>query len=80
MTKDQSVKSNSLSSTSEPIREIEILWITAATQPSLEDILLGALHGIPKINLHLSGEVYLSDRMANKMLQQFVGAGRTGLK
>jgi DNA-binding NarL/FixJ family response regulator len=28
----------------------------------------------------LSGEVYLSDRMANKMLQQFVGAGGTGVK
>src|SRR5262249_35437927 len=28
----------------------------------------------------LSGEIYLSDRMANKMLQQFVGAGGTGAK
>ena len=28
----------------------------------------------------LIGEVYLSDRMANKMLQQFVGAGGTNLK
>jgi DNA-binding NarL/FixJ family response regulator len=27
----------------------------------------------------LSGEVYLSDRMANKMLQQFVGTGGGGL-
>jgi DNA-binding NarL/FixJ family response regulator len=28
----------------------------------------------------LIGEVYLSDRMANKMLQQFVGVGGTNLK
>jgi hydrogenase small subunit len=47
------------------MREIDILWltaglgcdgdtisITAATQPSLEDILLGALPGLPKVNLH----------------------------
>jgi hydrogenase small subunit len=47
------------------IREIEILWITAglgcdgdtiamtaATQPSLEDILLGAIPWIPKVQLH----------------------------
>ena len=65
MTEDQSVKNHSVSSTSEPIREIDILWITAglgcdgdtiaitaATQPSLEDILLGALPGIPKVNFH----------------------------
>jgi len=49
----------------EPIKEIDILWITAglgcdgdtiamtaATQPSLEDILMGGLPGIPKVNLH----------------------------
>jgi hydrogenase small subunit len=47
------------------IAEIDILWltaglgcdgdtiaITAATQPSIEDILLGAIPGIPKVNLH----------------------------
>ncbi|MGH7784018.1 MAG: hydrogenase expression protein HypE, partial [Candidatus Binatia bacterium] len=47
------------------VREIDILWITAglgcdgdtiaitaATQPSLEDILLGGLPGIPKVNFH----------------------------
>ena len=28
----------------------------------------------------LSGQVYLSDRMANKMLQQFIGSGQTSLK
>ena len=65
MTEDQRVKNHSVSSASEPIREIDVLWITAglgcdgdtiaitaATQPSLEDILLGALPGIPKVNFH----------------------------
>jgi hydrogenase small subunit len=50
---------------SNPIPEIHILWITAglgcdgdtiamtgATQPSIEDILLGGLPGIPKVHLH----------------------------
>ncbi|PWT80511.1 MAG: hydrogenase expression protein HypE, partial [Acidobacteria bacterium] len=48
----------------EPIKEIDILWITAglgcdgdtiavtaATQPSLEEILLGGIPGIPKVNI-----------------------------
>jgi len=52
---------------SQPKREIAVLWITAglgcdgdtiavtaATQPSLEDILLGALPGIPKVKLYNS--------------------------
>ncbi|HEX2675919.1 MAG TPA: hypothetical protein VHM19_04750 [Polyangiales bacterium] len=47
------------------VPELDVLWITAglscdgdsvsitaATQPSLEDVLLGALPGIPKVNLH----------------------------
>src|SRR6195256_2819144 len=46
-----------------PIAEIEVLWITAglgcdgdtiaitaATQPSIEDIVMGAIPGIPKVN------------------------------
>ncbi len=49
----------------EPVKEIDVLWITAglgcdgdtiamtaATQPSLEDLLLGALPAVPKVNLH----------------------------
>jgi hydrogenase small subunit len=49
----------------EPIKEIDILWITAglgcdgdtiamtaATQPSIEDIVMGAIPGIPKVNFH----------------------------
>src|ERR1700744_6139015 len=47
------------------IQEIHILWITAglscdgdsvsitaATQPSIEDVLLGAIPGLPKVHLH----------------------------
>jgi hydrogenase small subunit len=47
------------------VKELDILWITAglscdgdsvsitaATQPSIEDILLGALPGLPKVRLH----------------------------
>jgi len=48
-----------------PPREIDVLWITAglscdgdsvavtgATQPSIEDIVMGAIPGLPKVNLH----------------------------
>jgi hydrogenase small subunit len=50
---------------SSPISEIDVLWMTAglgcdgdtiamtaATQPSLEDILFGAIPWIPKVKLH----------------------------
>ena len=63
-----------------PVEEVHILWIsegmscdgdtvslTAATQPSLEDVLLGLIPGIPKVTLHnkvlaysLGGEDYLA--------------------
>src|SRR5271156_6931710 len=61
-----------------PVPDIHILWITAglgcdgdsvsitaATQPSLEDVLLGAIPGLPRVHLHNpvlafdSGEAYL---------------------
>ena len=48
-----------------PVREVHIVWITAglgcdgdsvsitaATQPSIEDVLLGAIPGLPKVHLH----------------------------
>jgi hydrogenase small subunit len=48
-----------------PVKEVHILWITAglgcdgdsvsvtaATQPSIEDVLLGAIPGLPKVHLH----------------------------
>ena len=50
---------------SPPVKEVHILWITAglscdgdsvsvtaAEQPSIEDVLLGALPGLPKVHLH----------------------------
>jgi hydrogenase small subunit len=50
---------------SSSIAEIEVLWITAglgcdgdtiamtaATQPSIEDVVMGAMPWIPKVNLH----------------------------
>jgi Ni,Fe-hydrogenase I small subunit len=54
-----------LRGTQRPIRELDVLWITAglgcdgdtiamtaATQPSIEDILLGQIPWIPKVTLH----------------------------
>src|ERR1700691_5881767 len=48
-----------------PVAEVHILWITAglgcdgdsvsitaATQPSIEDVLLGAIPGLPKVHLY----------------------------
>ena len=48
-----------------PVPEVHILWmtaglgcdgdsvsITAATQPSIEDVVLGAIPGLPKVHLH----------------------------
>ena len=48
-----------------PVSEVLILWITAglgcdgdsvsitaATQPSIEDVILGAIPGLPKVYLH----------------------------
>ena len=48
-----------------PVSEVHIVWITAglgcdgdsvsitaATQPSIEDVLLGAIPGLPKVHLH----------------------------
>ncbi len=47
------------------VKEIHVLWITAglscdgdsvsvtaATQPSIEDIVMGAIPGLPKVHLH----------------------------
>src|SRR6187402_1722823 len=62
------------------VEEVHILWIsegmscdgdtvsiTAAGQPGIEDVLLGAIPGIPKVNLHnkvlsptLGGEEFLA--------------------
>jgi hydrogenase small subunit len=50
---------------SSPVKDVHILWITAglgcdgdsvsitaAMQPSIEDVLLGAIPGLPKVHLH----------------------------
>jgi Ni,Fe-hydrogenase I small subunit len=65
----------------EPIPEIDILWITAglscdgdtismtaATQPSIEDIVLGGLPGIPKVNLH---NPFLAREVGDEFLKPF---------
>src|SRR5581483_1760802 len=52
-------------SKSSPVSEVHIIWITAglscdgdtisianAEQPSIEDVLLGAIPGLPKVHLH----------------------------
>ena len=77
----------------QPIREIDVLWITAglgcdgdtiamtaATQPSIEDLVLGALPGIPKVKLHNpclayeSGEDFMNFfyRAAEGRLEPFI--------
>src|ERR1700679_3062000 len=48
-----------------PVAEVHVLWITAglgcdgdsvsitaATQPSIEDVVLGAIPGLPKVHVH----------------------------
>ena len=65
-----------------PIAEIDILWITAglgcdgdtiamtaATQPSLEDLVLGALPWIPKVKLH---NPFLAYEMATSLCGFFI--------
>lgn len=66
---------------SEPIREIDILWITAglscdgdtiaitaATQPSLEEVLLGGIPGIPRVRFH---NPFLSFENGDEFLEFF---------
>src|SRR5258705_11061736 len=68
-------------SVSEPIREIDVLWIsaglscdgdtiamTAAPQPSIEDLVLGNLPWIPKVNFH---NLFLTYENGDEFLQRF---------
>ncbi len=70
------------------IKEVHVLWITAglscdgdsvsvtaATQPSLEDVLLGAIPGLPKVHLH---NTVLAYEVGGDFLQAFhdAAAGR----
>ena len=73
-----------------PVTEIDILWITAglscdgdtvaitaATQPSLEDILLGVIPGVPRVRLH---NAVLAYRNGSDFLEPFrqAAAGKLG--
>jgi Ni,Fe-hydrogenase I small subunit len=77
-----------------PFAEIDVLWITAglgcdgdtisvtaATQPSLEDILLGGIPWIPKVNFHnpvlayANGEA-VSPRRCRKPVPHYPGHRR----
>src|ERR1700740_471807 len=68
----------------EPILEIDVLWITAglgcdgdtiamtaATQPSIEDVLLGGIPWIPKIKLH---NPFLAQANGDEFLKPFAEA------
>ena len=67
-----------------PIAEIDVLWLTAglgcdgdtisataATQPSVEDLICGALPGIPKIRLH---NPFLAYENGEEFMQRFYSA------
>ena len=64
-----------------PVAEVHILWITAglgcdgdsvsitaATQPSIEDVVLGAIPGLPKVHLHNPGAGLRSRRRLHEVL------------
>src|ERR1700685_4626519 len=76
-----------------PVGEIDVLWITAglgcdgdtisitaATQPSIEELMLGALPGVPKVRLHnpfldyKNGDDFLENfhRAAEGKLERFI--------
>ena len=72
-----------------PIREIDVLWIsaglscdgdtiaiTAATQPSIEDLVLGALPWIPKVNFH---NLFLAYENGDEFLESFYQAAKGSL-
>jgi hydrogenase small subunit len=62
---EQNVPHGRVTQRPSPVPEVHILWmtsglgcdgdsvsITAATQPSIEDVILGAIPGLPKVHLH----------------------------
>ena len=64
-----------------PVSDVHILWmtaglgcdgdsvsITAATQPSIEDVLLGAIPGFPKVHLHNPVLAYEDGRRFSEIL------------
>ena len=71
------------------VKEVHVLWITAglgcdgdsvsitaATQPSIEDVLLGAIPGLPKVHLHNPVLAYENRRRLPEILVR--GRGRAG--
>ena len=71
---------------SRPAEEIDVLWITAglgcdgdtismtaATQPSIEDLVLGAIPGVPRVRLH---NPVLSYHVGDAFLETFHRAAR----
>jgi hydrogenase small subunit len=72
------------------VREIDVLWITAglscdgdtiamtaATQPSIEDVLMGGLPGLPKVRLH---NPCLARESGDEFLQRFHDAASGALE
>src|SRR5688572_5392477 len=72
------------------MRDMHVLWITAglgcdgdtvaltaATQPSIEDLIFGTIPGIPKIKLH---NPVLSYEVGNEFLQPYYAAARSELE
>ena len=66
------------------VKELHVLWITAglscdgdsvsitaATQPSLEDLVLGSIPGLPKVNLH---NPVLAYQVGEEFLKPFYAA------
>src|SRR6202161_39129 len=81
---------NNVSQSAQPIQEIDILWLTAglscdgdtiamtaATQPSIEDLVLGALPWIPKVNFH---NLFLAYENGDDFLERFHRAARGELE
>ena len=67
------------------VSEVHILWITAglgcdgdtisitaAEQPSIEDVLLGAIPGLPKVHLH---NPVLAMEVGDDFMKYFVSSG-----
>lgn len=81
--------SNPPSFNSDPIEEIDILWITAglscdgdtiamtaATQPSIEEVLMGAIPWTPKVRLH---NPFLSPEVGDEFMARFHRAAEGNL-
>jgi len=77
-----------MSPPSRSLTEIDVLWITAglgcdgdtismtaATQPSIEDLILGALPGVPRMNLH---NPFLSRENGDEFMERFRHAAEGG--